>query len=935
MKIIREYLQRLIVRLAVSFTLLIVIATTALTYYAARKDSENSITELKSQAIIVADNLAAAIAAYVVTRDYASIEAILIRAAKFESIINIQATDAKGKVLGDIIKTENGNVEAIFSTDSLTLPESDIYKLLSNKEGIIVWQPIKLGDTVGWLRINYALDRIGAAQQRIWYDNIQNGVFLVLLSLIMLVVILRKPINLMEKYTDFAESLDDYSGKVIPLDCSSRELNKLGAALNNASTNLHTQNTALNDVLKQFEQVAAIAEYSPDIILSTNEKGEIQYINNRARTILSELGFNDETARNLLPDNFNTLQQNSFQQNLAINHIESTISGRSFDWKFSPVIEQSVLHCHAVEITAQKRTQKALRDSETRYKTLFDSATDAILLISDDRFIDFNPHAATLFGCSEGDFHRSHVTDFLPDNQPGGRNSISNLVRHTQLAESDIPQSFEWQFRRKDGTIFDSEVSLNVTQLDEESVILAIVRDITQRKLAEAKLIQQANFDNLTGLPNRILAMDRLNESIKRARRNNTFVSILFIDVDHFKSVNDTLGHSVGDELIIEVARRLKACVREGDTAARFGGDEFIIILNDMQAIFKAEKVAEKILATMSAPFYLAEQEFFLGASIGVSGYPADGEEAQVLLRNADAAMYKAKEAGRNTFQFYAPEFNKQAKERVQMESFLRKALERDELFLTYQPQIDIHSGEIIGAEALIRWQSEELGLVRPDQFIKLAEDTGLIIPIGEWVIKTACQAAKAWQEEMGLRLRISVNVSQRQFASTDLITQVSKILRETPLAPELLELEITESLLMDNSDKTLDMIHAFKQLGLTLALDDFGTGYSSLSYLKRFPFDVLKIDRAFVNDITHSNDEAGLCVAILAIASTFHMSVVAEGVEDEVQLAFLHSSGADIAQGFYFSKPLPDGEFREYVKTYMEEHKKRMDVSKHGLLSG
>ena len=269
------------------------------------------------------------------------------------------------------------------------------------------------------------------------------------------------------------------------------------------------------------------------------------------------------------------------------------------------------------------------------------------------------------------------------------------------------------------------------------------------------------------------------------------------------------------------------------------------------------------------------------------------------------------------------------------MEVYLRKALERDELFLTYQPQIDIQSGEIVGAEALIRWQSPELGLVMPDQFIKMAEDTGLIIPIGEWVIRTACEAARDWEKELGLRLRISVNVSQRQFASSDLITQVSKILRETTLASELLELEITESLLMDNSDRTLDIIHAFKQLGLTLALDDFGTGYSSLSYLKRFPFDVLKIDRAFVNDITNGIDEAGLCIAILAIASTFHMSVVAEGVENEEQLAFLHSSGANIAQGYYFSEPLTNRKFQEFVVDYQQERKRRVEEAEQLLSSG
>ncbi|VAW80249.1 diguanylate cyclase/phosphodiesterase (GGDEF & EAL domains) with PAS/PAC sensor(s) [hydrothermal vent metagenome] len=922
MKILRMWPQRLIVRLAVSFSLLIIVATAALTYHAAHIEAENINRELKSQALILADSLAASIASYVVTRDYTSIEAILLRAAQLENITRIQVADAEGKVLGDISKIAGGEAKASYTSASLTLPSLKTNQLLSDSEGIVVWQPIQLGDIIGWLRVNYSLERITAAQQRIWYNNTQDGALLVLLSLLMLILILRKPLRSIEKYTDFAESLDDYSGKIILVNGSSRELNKLGNALNRASVNLKAQNAALNKVLVQFEQVAAIAEYSPDIILSTNRKGDILYLNSRAKAVLVEMGFDEYAARTLFPHEFSSICQQAFEQDKAVSHIESSILERSFDWKFSPFFEQAVLHCHAVEITAQKKTQKALQDSETRYQTLFDSATDVILFIKNDRFVDFNRQTTMLFGCSENDLRCTLVSNFLPDSQPGGRNSESNLASYIRLAEQGVPQFFEWQFKRMDGTLFDTEVSLNVTRIDKESIILAIVRDITQRKLAEAKLIRQANFDTLTGLPNRILAVDRLNESIKRARRNNTYISVLFVNVDRFKSVNDAVGHSVGDEIIIEVARRLKRCVREGDTTARFGGDEFIIILNDIRSIFKAETVAEKVLAAMNASFLLAGQEFFLGASIGISGYPADGKNAQILLRNADSAMCKAKEAGRKTFQFYAPEFNKQAKARVQMEALLRKAVERDELFLTYQPQINIQNGTIVGAEALIRWQSPELGLVQPDQFIKLAEDTGLIIPIGEWVIRTACQAARAWQDELGLFLRISVNVSQRQFSRTELITQVSKILRETALSPELLELEITESLLMDDSEKTLDMIHAFKQLGLTLALDDFGTGYSSLSYLKRFPFDVLKIDRSFINDIHRGKDETGLCVAILAIASSFNMSVVAEGVENEDQLAFLRNSRTDIAQGYYFSKPLPDNEFRSYVKRYLLEHK-------------
>lgn len=932
---LNQFPKRLIVRLALSFTLLIFIVTAVLTFRAVQQESDNLRQQLQQHALIQSNNLAASVAAYIVTQDYTSIESILTSAAQFENILSIQVTDTTGRVLGDVIKTPENEVVTRYEMVALTLPQGEKQILLTEVNHLLVWQPVELGDVVGWVQIKFSFAQIETTLKRIWRDNISNGILLVLLCLGMLVLILRKPITSIEKYTNFAESLDDYKGDIIHVDSSSRELDKLGTALNKASVNLQAQNIALNEALTRFEDVAAIAEYSPDIIFSIDSDGNVRYINTKAKIILNELGIDEEDAIQLLPANFAKLQQEAFQQHHAISRIESNVRERSFAWKLSPLTEQSVLHCHAIEVTEQKLTQKALRDSETRYKTLFDSANDAILLLSNNRFIDFNPHAASLFGCSVDDLRRATTKTFLPVSQPGGHNSESSLNTYIQSAKDGNPQFFEWQFKRMDSTIFDAEVSLNITQLGHETITLAIVRDITQRKQAQAKLIRQANFDTLTGLPNRILALDRLTESIKRAHRLKTGIAVLFVDIDHFKTVNDTVGHSVGDEIIIEVAQRLKACVREGDTAARFGGDEFMVILNDIDSMFNAETIAEKIIVSMRSPFCFAGQEFFLGASIGVSAYPTDGEDANILLRNADAAMYKAKEAGRNTFQFYAPEFNQQAKDRVKIESHLRKALENDEFFLTYQPQIDIQTGEIVGAEALIRWQNPELGLVGPDQFIKIAEDTGMIIPIGEWVIRTACQTAKNWQDDLGLPLRISVNVSQRQFASSELITQVTKILRETGLSSDLLELEITESLLMDDSDKTLDIIHAFKQLGLSLALDDFGTGYSSLSYLKRFPFDVLKIDRAFVNDITNGIDQAGLCIAILAIASTFHMSVVAEGIENEEQLAFLHSSGADIAQGFFFSKPLHDDTFRVYVKNYLEERKQLLAASDEPLSSG
>jgi len=494
------------------------------------------------------------------------------------------------------------------------------------------------------------------------------------------------------------------------------------------------------------------------------------------------------------------------------------------------------------------------------------------------------------------------------------------LKEYVRLANSGETQSFEWKLNRRDGSEFDAEIYLNVAQFNDEQYMLAVVRDITLRKEAEQKLIKQASYDTLTDLPNRSLAFDRLNLAVKQAQRSRRCVGVLFIDVDRFKSVNDTLGHTVGDQLIIEVGNRIKSCVREGDTVARLSGDEFLVIISSIRKVVDSEIVADKILQALNKPFTLEGQEFFLSASIGVTGYPNDGEEPQVLLRNADAAMYKAKENGRNNFQFYTPEINAQAQLRVKTETLLRRALTKDELFLTYQPQIDVRTHRLVGAEALIRWQSPELGLVRPDQFISLAEDTGLIVPIGEWVIHTACRQAKQWQEICGMPLRVSVNISQRQFRGSKLVNIVSSALDQTGLLPDALELEITESLLVDDDPIVLKAIKGLKDLGITLALDDFGTGYSSLSYLKRLPFDVLKIDRSFVRDITTDPDDATLCEAIMAIAASLDLVVVVEGVESKEQLEFLKFLGIHLAQGYYFSKPLNAEDFSTYIHHNMDK---------------
>jgi len=447
-------------------------------------------------------------------------------------------------------------------------------------------------------------------------------------------------------------------------------------------------------------------------------------------------------------------------------------------------------------------------------------------------------------------------------------------------------------------------------------LLLQRLRHILANQRAEQQIKHLAYHDTLTGLPNRMLFHDRLQQALSQAVREGHIMGVMFLDLDRFKIINDTLGHDVGDELLKAVSQRLINCIRQGDTVVRLGGDEFTIILPIIAKAEDAAFVAQKILTTLAEPFLLNHQELHITSSIGISLYPDDGTSTQTLIKNADIAMYRAKDLGKNNYQFYTADMNSRAMESITLENALRHALERDELLLHYQPQIDIRSGRIVGVEALVRWQHPEFGLVSPARFIPLAEETNLIIPIGEWVLRTACEQGRRWREQ-GLPVwRMGVNLSARQFRHKNLLEPIFRIVRETGFDPHHLELEITESLLMQGAGKTIAVLEELDKAGIRLALDDFGTGYSSLSYLKRFPIDTVKIDRSFVRDIHTDPNDAAITSAIIAMAHSLKLSVIAEGVETEEQLAFLRERECDEYQGYLFSKPLAAEEIERLARS-------------------
>ena len=441
------------------------------------------------------------------------------------------------------------------------------------------------------------------------------------------------------------------------------------------------------------------------------------------------------------------------------------------------------------------------------------------------------------------------------------------------------------------------------------------MRRIINESHAEKHINRLAFQDTLTELPNRRLFIEDLRRKIANAHQNNTRLSLLFLDLDGFKIINDTLGHDAGDLLLQAVAQRLGDLVRTDDMVARLGGDEFTILLEGVSRSEDAAGVAGKILEDLSRPFTLDDKEVFVTGSIGISLYPSDGNDIGSLIKNADTAMYRAKEHGRNNYQFYTADMGAKALERLVLESHLRKALERDEFTLHYQPQIELQTGHITGFEALLRWDHPELGLVSPGEFIPLLEETGLIVRVGEWVLRTACEQNKRWQNAGLGPFRISVNLSGRQLSDSYLAGSVAGILERIGLDPTLLELEITESAIMSNTQIAGETLEALHAQGISLAVDDFGTGYSSLSYLKRFPINTLKIDRSFVRDIPGDADDAELVKTIIAMARSLKLEVIAEGVEHTDQLVFLRDQGCMIMQGFLFSRPLPVDDIEEFLK--------------------
>ena len=656
-----------------------------------------------------------------------------------------------------------------------------------------------------------------------------------------------------------------------------------------------------------------------------NDRANIELANRKTRDAIAKL----EAQKQILHRTELELQQ----KNRELNRLMDDIKSGKIDTLYGASAESGAVSIQDAGLAEEnERLMAELKRLNQKFRQVFELSYDGIAIIdSDGNIMDANRKAEEMLGCNQAEMPKFKVSSYcsLEGTEDTGGAEVAEVVVEFEGAEehvnknkdsakadqenqqSELSPSQNVEVKLEDGRFV--EMSLRLIDWDEQRVYLVTLHDITLRKNSEEKLIQLAQYDHLTGLANRNQCIEHLDRVLARAKRNNSYIAVLFLDLDKFKDINDSLGHDEGDRLLKSVAARLNICIRKSDLVARCGGDEFVLILDEIKQPEDAGFIAQKILQIMKTPHVLNKSPTVVGCSIGIATYPICGMEPEALFKAADIAMFHSKTAGRNQCSFFVEEMQQQLKQRIHIEQELNHALERNELMLYYQPQVDVATGSIVAMEALLRWEHGDDGFIPPDQFIPLAEKSGLIVEIGEWVLRTVCDQTQIWHDDLynvgrssSFRLAVAVNVSFVQLKNKDFSKKLKLILEETNFASKLLELELTESTMMDDPQEAAVEMEKIRGEGVDIAMDDFGTGYSSLSYLRRFSLSTLKIDKSFIAEIGKDFQSEMIIKTIIGMAHNLDLRVVAEGVETKQQMAFLQQHQCDLMQGYYFARPMP-----------------------------
>jgi diguanylate cyclase (GGDEF)-like protein/PAS domain S-box-containing protein len=721
------------------------------------------------------------------------------------------------------------------------------------------------------------------------------------------------------------------SGEEFPVEVALSPLGPLGKGGVMCVVRDNSKRVQMEQQVRQHEQeLLALTENQPEIVSRFDRLLTRVYVNlaiervdGKPRDFYLNKRFDELGKPDAFVETWNTQLQKVFEtgQPVEFEYFYDSLRGRRhYLARLTPEFAPDGSVDHVLAISPDITHRVKAEEENRRLASLLDASPDLICVTDPQGVLLYlNPAGRAMLGWpSDTDLRYIKPYSFYPE----------RAVK--RLRESAMPHASVYSMWRGENTVMregGKEIPVIHTLLahknEQDRVVYwsNIIQDFSERKQLESRLLHQATHDKLTGLPNRSVLLDHIRQGMFHAERAEKLMAVMFIDLDDFKIINDSLGHDAGDALLIEVAHRLKGAVRAGDTICRLGGDEFTVVMEGMENVSDVVATADKLQAVLKQPYALHGRHFSNSASIGITLCPLDGGAAEDLLRNADIAMYQAKRQGKGSYHFYTADMNDRIREQLELKEDMRRGIGNEEFVLHYQPKIDLKSGQLTGMEALVRWQHPERGILSPAVFIPLAEESGLISPLGEWILRTACRQTRAWQLAGLPDLRVAVNLSVRQFAQEDLVGVIERVLQETGLSAGHLELEITESMLMKDADHSVWNLFQLKQLGVTLSIDDFGTGYSSLSYLRHFPVGYLKIDRSFVRDATNNANDAAIVGAIISMAHQLGLKVVAEGVETEAHRALLHDYGCDQMQGYLISAPLPPQQFEQFVRDSGTSH--------------